>query len=91
MLLEIPIPSYTVEPDNCPGGFFQGLNFVIGQDRPNPVVTPDSQFISLSTDDVNDFGTLSVIFKLEPTDPSPAPSVEVLYTIELSRCKLDAI
>lgn len=89
--MEIPIPSYTVEPTTCDDGDENGINFIIVQSPSSPEVIRDGDKLLIETDDPNDFGTLTVTLRIEPASSSPVNPVEVVYTVNLNRCKLDEV
>lgn len=78
-------------PTTCDDGDENGINFVIVQSPASPEVIRDGDRLLIETDDPNDFGTLSVTLRLEPASPSPVNPIEINYTINLNRCKLDEV
>lgn len=78
-------------PTTCQDGDENGINFVLVQSPQNPLVEKVGNTLQLATDDPNDAGTLSVTLQLEPALASVADPVEVTYTINLNRCRLDEV
>ena len=88
----MPLPTYRVVPENCPGGDKDGLIFKVEQEpRQSPEVQLQDGFLALQTSDPDDFGTLTVTFTLEPADLSTVSPISVVYAVELRRCRIDFV
>lgn len=75
--LFIPFPQYTYQPQDCPDGMFNGLNFALEPDL--PWATIQGQTIKIEESDTSNEGNYELTWSVCPAMDSAVDCAEVTY------------
>ena len=87
--LFIPFPQYEYQPQDCPGGMFNGLNFALEPEF--SWATIQGQTIKIEESDTSNEGNYEITWSVCPAMDSAVDCAEVTYQIKLAACKYDII